>query len=72
MTIYHLFIQFELDGGQVRKLHKNQKIVRECYYMNLKSLGGKEEPLLGEKYCQYNVGKEVATEVMVVLSALVE
>ncbi|KAJ8434686.1 hypothetical protein Cgig2_030256 [Carnegiea gigantea] len=51
-----LLIQFELDD-KVKKFYGDQKMVRECYYVSLKSLGRKEEPLL---------------EPMMVLSASVE
>ena len=50
------------------KLHDNQKMAKECYYVSLKSLCRKQEPLPGEISRQNKVGKEVA-EVMVVLSA---
>ena len=45
---YLLLVQFELDDGKVGKLYGDQKIVRECYYGSLKSLGRKEEPPLSE------------------------
>ncbi|KAJ8424123.1 LOW QUALITY PROTEIN: hypothetical protein Cgig2_015649 [Carnegiea gigantea] len=45
---YLLLIQFELDDGNMEKLYGDPKIERECYYVSLKSLGKKEEPLSGE------------------------
>ncbi|KAJ8419387.1 hypothetical protein Cgig2_034105 [Carnegiea gigantea] len=45
VTHYLLLIQFELNDGKVGTLYKDQKMARECYYMSLKSLGMKKEPL---------------------------
>ena len=45
---YLLHIEFKLDGGRVKKFYGNQKMVREYYYINLKSLERKKESLLSE------------------------
>jgi len=34
-------VQFELDDGKMGKLYGDQKKVRECYYVSLKSVGRK-------------------------------
>ncbi|KAJ8451504.1 LOW QUALITY PROTEIN: hypothetical protein Cgig2_018138 [Carnegiea gigantea] len=70
VTPYLLLVQFELDDGKVGKLYEDQKMVRECYYVSLKSLGRKEEPLSGEASRPPKISKKSATKAMIVLSAL--
>ncbi|KAJ8426574.1 hypothetical protein Cgig2_022311 [Carnegiea gigantea] len=48
VTSYLLLIQFELDDRKMGKLYREQKIVRECYYVSLKPLRKKEELPTGE------------------------
>ncbi|KAJ8427062.1 hypothetical protein Cgig2_006739 [Carnegiea gigantea] len=64
--------KFELDDGNVAKLYGDQKMARECYYVSLKSLGRKEEPPTGEISQPNKMGRNVAAETIVVLSALAE
>jgi len=47
---YLLLIQFELYDVAVRKLYGDQKMAKERYYVSLKSLGRKEEPLLDNTF----------------------
>jgi len=41
-------MQFELDDGRAGKVYGDQKMATECYYVSLKSLARKEEPLQDE------------------------
>jgi len=69
---YLLLILFELDNRKVGKLNGDEKVVRECYYVSLKSLGRKEEIPICEMSRSNKAGKKVETEAIVVLSTLVE
>jgi len=69
---YLLLMQFELDDGRVGKLFEDQRMAYECYYVNLKSLGRKEETALAESSRPCKLVKKGDSEAVMILSVSVE
>jgi len=69
---YLLLMQFELDGDRIGKLFEDQRMARECYYVNLKSLGRKDEASPAESSRPSKLGKTKAPEAVMILSASAE
>ena len=65
-------MQFELDDGRVGKLSGDQRMARKCYYVNLKSIGRKDETPLADSSQPCKLVKKGAPEVVLMLSALTE
>jgi len=69
---YLFLVQYELDDGRVEKLFGDQRMARECYYVNLKALErGEETALTGPSRSCKSLRKE-NSETMMILPASAE
>ncbi|KAJ8421189.1 hypothetical protein Cgig2_030946 [Carnegiea gigantea] len=69
---YLLLMQFELNDDKVERLYGDQKMVKECYYVNLKSLSEKNRTHQVQPSRLKKQRKNATTEALEVLFTMAE